>query len=94
MSEEIANEVLRQAEIELQDNDVKIANLPSYQVYYCKGFDKIEELVVNMNNFIDSLYPLLAGTEDKTREMLLGYVAIAEDEIEVAKGILNVFRGR
>lgn len=94
MNEEMGNEVLRQANIELKDNDRKIVNLPSYQTYYCKGFDKIEELVDYMNSFIDSMYPLLAGAEDKTREMILKYVEIAEEEISVAKGILDMFKGR
>jgi len=92
MDEEIANKVLQKADIALKDNDRIIAGLPSYQVYYCKGLDKVGELINKMNGFIDSLYPLMAGTEEETRVMMLEYIKIAENEIEVAKGFLDMFK--
>lgn len=88
MSEEMANKVLQQANRALEDNEKVIANLPSYQAYYCRGEDEIRDLIDYMDSYINSIYPVMSGTEEKTREMLLEYIEIAEKEIEAAKGIL------
>ncbi len=87
MDEEILNQVLQQANIALEDNERKIDNLPSYLVYYCRR-EGINDLILHLKSYIDSLYPLFQGTEEKTREMILKCIELAEREIEAAKVLL------
>jgi len=83
----ISDEMMRRVDIVLQDLGKEIAELPGKQVWTCKSTDQIEELINRMERFIDYCYQSMAGTIDKTRDMLSGMIDIAEDEIEEAKAV-------
>ena len=88
MSEELNNEVMRRAEVVLQDLEKEISELPKAQVWCCKNTDQIEDLINRMEMFIESCYMAMSGTIDKTRDMLGGMIEKAEDEKIQAEGIL------
>jgi len=87
MGEEINNELLRKADIVLQDLDKEIAELPRTQVWCCKNTKEIESLIDRMKIFIDSCYSAMSGTMDKTRAMLTEMISMGEKEISEAESI-------
>ena len=88
MNEEINNEVIRRAEVVLQELEKEILELPRAQVWCCKNTDQIEDLINRMEIFIENCYMAMSGTIDKTRDMLGGMIEIAEEKKIEAESIM------
>jgi len=90
---ELSTELLNKMDVALAELEKEISELPSKQVWTCQSTDQIEDLITRMEGFIDYCYMSMAGTLDRTRDILNGMIDMATDEKAEAKEILYGLKG-